>query len=139
MSFNSKIYIIHLNGKTSRKQIRKYVCVYSSPYYIQITLYSYVFLWHTLFLMVFKVCNVRPLLTLLTSYTLLTVGHVLPYLGRGRISMVRNHSFLKMRSCIISTQLFCIKTLFFEQEHWFNILTDLQWGNTTNSTISVFW
>ena len=105
MSFNSKIYIIQLNGKTSRKQIRKYVCVYSSPYYIQITLYSYVFLWYTLF-PGFKVCNVRPLLTLLTSYTLLTIGHKLPYLKKqGKFLWLETIFFSEMRSCIISTQL----------------------------------
>ena len=50
--------------------------------------YILMFFFGTLFFPGFKVCNVRPLLTLLTSYTLLTIGHKLPYLKTGEISMV---------------------------------------------------
>ena len=104
MSFNSKIYIIQLNGKTSRKQIRKYVCVYSSPYYIQITLYSYVFLWYTLFLVLKYVMSGHYLRYLpLTHYIPLAISYLT--LKQGKFLWLETNFFSEMRSCIISTQL----------------------------------
>ena len=137
MSFNSKIYIIHLNGKTSRKQIRKYVCVYSSPYYIEITLYSYVFLWYTLFLLVLKYVISGHYLRYLPLIHYLPLAITYLTLEQGTFLWLETILFMKW-GLVYFQHNWCMKSLVLWTEHWFNVLTDLQFRNTANSTVWVF-